>query len=499
MYEAFFGLQRRPFATVAHAEQYFPAGAIETARQTLVRCIQRSEGPAVIVGPSGTGKTLLCQVLAEHFRSTMRVAILSRGRLNARRALLQAMLYELGQPYRGMDEGELRLALVDHVVNDAACPGGLLLLVDEAHALPLRLLDELRMFTNVAADGQPRVRLVLAGGAEIEERLATPKLDSFTQRIVARCYLETLSRSETEGFIHSQLQRVGGNSGAIFSPDACQAVHRATDGVPRLINQVCDHALLLACAAGRKQVGPDLVEEAWGDLQQLPTPWNGEPRAAKASNEAIIEFGGLEDADEPQTPALGPSTVPMLRVRQQDDDPPAQPIAPLEQIEGALSQLEDDFQPAGTIGPEVELVFQDPNNPFSESFEQEELVVERHPLPPPAVEVPPPPPPAIEPRRETAADSQERLAAVGAELAALSAALQATEASAEPVRMEPTRRELLESTLPLRPELATLATDDRDLIVVEDNYEEGPPAPPRAVTPVRQSEYRRLFATLRQG
>lgn len=496
MYEAFFGLQRRPFATVPQVEQYFAASATENARQNLIRCIERGEGPAVVVGPSGAGKTLVCQLLSAHFRETMRVAHLARGRLSSRRALLQAILYELQQPYRDMDEGELRLALVDFVVNNQSCPNGLLLLVDEAHLLPLRLLDELRMLTNVAADGQPRVRLTLAGNAEIEERLASPRLDSFTQRIVVRCYLEALNRGETEAYVRTRFQRAGGDAENVFPGDACLAVHRATDGVPRLINQLCDHALLLACAAGGRRVTAALVEEAWGDLQQLPTPWNGEQQPTKPASEAIIEFGGLdEDAEEPPPPAgAGPTTLPMLRVSPPAEDAAAR-VAPLEQMDGALSQLDEDFQPAGTIGPEVELVLQDQNDPFSETFEREEWVTERQTTDAPAQRVPSAGTTSVEP----ASDSIDTLTAVGAEIAELRNTLQpvAITAAASPA-VPPSEERRAEPTLPLRCDAAG-PVDDSDLIIVEDDYEGGPPPPPRSVAPVRQSEFRRLFATLRQG
>ena len=114
MYEACFGLDRRPFASVPQVSDYFPAEAIESARLTLGRCVERGEGAGMVVGPSGTGKTLLCRMLAKQFCdpscdqscNTMAVAMLSSGQLGTRRALLQAILYELGRPYRGMDEGE---------------------------------------------------------------------------------------------------------------------------------------------------------------------------------------------------------------------------------------------------------------------------------------------------------------------------------------------------------------------------------------------------------
>ena len=126
MYDGCFGLNRRPFASVPQIDRYFAATAIEGARTTLARCIQRGEGAGLVIGPSGTGKTLLCLLLAEQFRRSFQVAMLASGRLSTRRALFQAILYELGRPYRGMDEGETRLAVIDYLMagdDELAGPG----------------------------------------------------------------------------------------------------------------------------------------------------------------------------------------------------------------------------------------------------------------------------------------------------------------------------------------------------------------------------------------
>ena len=195
MYESFFQLSARPFAAAPQVDRYFPAHAIENARQTLTRVIERAEGAGLVVGPTGTGKSLLLQVLAEQFRDRFDVALLANGHLTTRRALLQAISFELGLPYRGLEEGELRLSLIDHLAPGTRCPQGMLLLLDEAHRLPLRLMEEVRMITNLVRNGQPRVRLVLAGSVALEERFARPDLESFSQRLSARCYLETLDRA----------------------------------------------------------------------------------------------------------------------------------------------------------------------------------------------------------------------------------------------------------------------------------------------------------------
>ena len=470
MYVDHFGLSGPPFAAVPQVDLYFPGTAIETARQTLCRCVQRGEGAGMVVGPPGTGKTLLCQILALQLEDMCRVVLLSNGRLGSRRALLQAILYELGQAYRGLREGESRLTLVDYLTKSEDCPHGILLLIDEAHSMPLRLLEEVRMLTDLARDGQPLVRLVLAGGSILEERLASPKLDSLSQRLTARCYLESFNRTETAEYIHARLGSVGDNGDQILPDETCRTIYQATDGVPRLINQVCDHALLLAYVAGQQQIESSDAEEAWADLQQLPTPWSEQGSAENADNN-VIEFGGLDDSPDDdsasdaidQAPAEGPldeePSGPALRISPNPDMPDEQ----LERIEQLLSDAEGEFQPAGSIGPEVELRFDEPGRSFEEQFEQEEVVADRcvAQSTPEAAELP------LEPGdRQPEADGQRQ----GVRTVSLS------------------RGESLPAAEPA----------DEGMIIVEDHCDDTTPAS-RPIVAVPRQSYGRLFAKLRRG
>jgi type II secretory pathway predicted ATPase ExeA len=366
MYEAFFHLQSRPFAAAPAVEAYYAASAIEAARQTLLRGIERASGPAVVLGAAGNGKSLLLSLLAQECSSRFDIVHLVSGRWRTVRALLQNILFELKLPFRDLSEGELRLSLFDHLEPREKTKSGLLLLVDEAHALPGKLLDELRMITNLVRGGQPRVRLVLAGDVRLEERLANPRLASFQQRIASRCYLQSLSREETRSFVQHQLTRCGVRPTEIIDEASLSAVHRLTDGVPRLINQLCDHALILACVAGQKRLNEARIEEAWADLQQLPAPQRSSPEDEDAS---IIEFGALDDLPDPSDR--------ITRV-----DAPVRSSDPLSQLESIerhiIAAQNDNFDPLAAHPSEVELVFNNPLQPFGGVFTEEEVVIDRY-------------------------------------------------------------------------------------------------------------------------
>jgi type II secretory pathway predicted ATPase ExeA len=381
MQDGCFNLVRRPFASLPQVDDYYPGSGIENAHTAIARCIQRGEGTALVIGPSGTGKTLLCLVLAKQFEKTFRVAMLPSGRLSTRRALFQAILYELGRPYRGMDEGELRLAVVDELTAAEKNTSPLLLLVDEAHVLPLRLLSELRLLTNLARNGQPLVRLVLAGGPILEERFANPKLDAFNQRLAARCYLASLNRTETQEYICHQINYAGGPGETLFSEEACQSIFQATGGVPRLINQLCDHALILVSVSGLSQITPINIEEAWADLQQLPMPWSGETKSEEEGG--VIEFGSLDDFGESTSTSHSSSNAsesPSLRISSNldDDSDFGEPSQQIHRIEQLLAEADGDFQPAGSITPEIDIHFEETPHPFLEEFEHEEVINDRY-------------------------------------------------------------------------------------------------------------------------
>lgn len=300
----------RVFPAHPHVARYFPAESAENARRRLMRTLDRGDGPGLIIGAPGTGKSLLLQVLAARYQERFDVLLLACARICTRRALLQTLLFELGLPYRERDEGQLRLRLLDHLLSSEDCPAGLLLLIDESQSLSVTLLEELRVMTNLVRGGAPRVRLVLAGLPSLEESLASPELESLSQRLTARCYLSPFNRVETSQFVRAQLAASEAKGEELITEDALEAVFEATDGVPRLVNQLCDRSLAVADSENRSQINRQVVQTAWSDLQQLPSPWEvAAPVAAHApSRESVVEFGGLTvDAfEDPEPTELDP-------------------------------------------------------------------------------------------------------------------------------------------------------------------------------------------------
>jgi len=291
----------RPFAAAPNPSRYFPAGGIDDARQRIGRSIERGEGPVLIIGGAGTGKSLLLQVVAQEHRRQLFPVLLAGGQLCTRRALLQMILFQLELPYREMDETELRLSLLSYLQPQDAAPRRILLLVDEADALPSRLLEELRTLTNITAAGQLLVNIVLAGSATLEEQFADPKLELFSQRISARSYLSALGREETFQYVLAQAAATGTDPHALFSSDGLEALFAATDGVPRLVNQLGDQLMWMFAETGYAPMDAAIVQQAWSELQQLPAPWNSPAEEAAAIPTEIgspVEFGELDGTSQ---------------------------------------------------------------------------------------------------------------------------------------------------------------------------------------------------------
>ncbi len=305
MYESHFQFQRRPFSATPDSDCLFITDNTREIIAEFVISIQRGQGIGVLTGAAGMGKTLLCNRLAEELSGQFQVALLKNANFATRRSLLQSVLFELGQTYTGMAEQELRLELEKYCESALADSDGVALIIDEAHLMSQRLLEEVRCITNLTTGGIPLVRVLLSGQPSLEETLAKPGMAALNQRIASQHYLESLSRFESRQYIEYRTNWGGANPQQIFTDDAIAAIAHAADGVPRALNQLCDHTLLLAFVSNQPCADAALVDEALEDLRQLPLHWNerkhiaGPLDALKKKSTDLAEFADADEDVEP--------------------------------------------------------------------------------------------------------------------------------------------------------------------------------------------------------
>ena len=323
MYETWFQFSNRPFPVAPRAESYYPAAGIQAAWEGTESCLDRGNGPALVIGDTGTGKSLFAGRLRQLRSSQQTVALVQGHRSRNNQAFLQQLLYEFGLPHPSGVESDLRMSLTESITYHAQTQSASLLIVDDANLLETSSLEELQGLSNLTYDDGFCLQLVLLGSTSLEEQLGRPQLASLNQRITTRGYLSHWTLADTLGFVRAQVDRVTDRI-EIFDENAIRAIHRHTQGVPRLIAQTCDHALVLTAAAHLPQVTPEIAEDAWADLQQLPARRTS--LADATTRESMGILAGLATAPSPaqgiEDPTLKWSGIEFGSL---DDEPSAVP------------------------------------------------------------------------------------------------------------------------------------------------------------------------------
>jgi len=269
MYKGFFNLKRNPFEITPDPAFLFPTQRHNEALAALYYGVERRKGFVVMTGEVGTGKTLIVRCLLEYLkRLHLTYAYVFNSRLSAEE-FLRYIAGDLGIPATGKTKGELLLDLSTYLVARYQNKLTTVLVVDEAHHLSADVLEEIRLLTNLETADQKLLQILLVGQPELELKLDSPGLRQLKQRIAWRSHLDPLSREETSGYIHRRLRIAGANSHppSLFSDESVSVIYRHSGGVPRLINTVCENALIIAYARQVHIITPAIVEEAAQDLR----------------------------------------------------------------------------------------------------------------------------------------------------------------------------------------------------------------------------------------
>jgi type II secretory pathway predicted ATPase ExeA len=259
MYERFYGLKGKPFLTVPDPRFLYWSKGHELAIAMLRYGLMTAAPVTVITGAVGAGKTTLLRHLMTEMPGDLVVGLVSNMQAG-QGALLEWVMMAFGQPYDGLGPVRLFEAFQKFVVDRYAEGRRTVVIFDEAQNLDIRTLEELRLLSNINADGEQLLQLVLVGQPELRELLNNPRLKQFVQRIVADFHLAPLAADEVGPYIDRRL-KLAGARWKIFPPATCRLIHEATAGVPRLINALCDLCLVSGFSAEEKVIGPHLLHE----------------------------------------------------------------------------------------------------------------------------------------------------------------------------------------------------------------------------------------------
>lgn len=274
MYESFYGLTQNPFNVTPNPEFIFLGKHHKEALAQLLYGVREKKGFIVITGEVGTGKTTLIHYLLEKMEGNnhTRTAFLFNPKLTVH-DFIQYILKDLGVRVQGQTKGEYLHNLHRYLLNAYRKDDRVVLIVDEAHGLNPELLEEIRLLSNLETSKSKLLQIVLVGQPELDKTLSRPDFRQLRQRINLRYHLAPLTEKETHEYIEKRL-RIAGSAEPIFTDQAIREIYRRSGGIPRLINILCDNALLNGYALDQKQVDKKSVREVSADLKlnMKPTP-----------------------------------------------------------------------------------------------------------------------------------------------------------------------------------------------------------------------------------
>ena len=278
MYKAFFGLSRNPFEISPDPYFFYPTPRHNEALANLYYGIRKQKGFVVVTGEVGTGKSLLIRCLIQTLQqSNVTFAYVFNTTLNPRE-FLEYVLADLGLKHTTTSKTDLLVTLNQFLVERHRRGLTTALIVDEAQNLRADVLEEVRLLTNLETERQKLLQIVLVGQPELDDKMDSNELRQLKQRIGLRCKLEPLNFEEVPSYIQKRLERAGAadRSRSLFPPETVQSICRYSKGIPRLINTVCENALLTAYALRAPAVMPEMVDEVARDFRlEQPLRGNG--------------------------------------------------------------------------------------------------------------------------------------------------------------------------------------------------------------------------------
>ena len=310
MYLELFKLKELPFRLSPDPQFLYLSKQHARAKAYMESTIWFTDGFVVITGDIGSGKTTLIESFLKEVPADVVVAQINQTQVTTT-DFLQTVLVQFGfSPFK-MRKAELLSTLNNFLIEQHAAGRKVLLIVDEAQNLEPRVLEEIRLLSGVETTKEKVLRIILAGQPELNETLNSPRLEQLTQRVRLRFHLSTLSESETRAYIEHRLEVAGAGDHEIFAADTYREIYRYAGGVPRLINTLCDTAMMAAYTESRDVVGPADIASAVAELR-----WplhSARAQGAAVAPGSVIAVHAAPSAPPGPAPASPESAAPELR------------------------------------------------------------------------------------------------------------------------------------------------------------------------------------------
>ncbi len=260
MYKKFFGLRENPFNVNPDPRFLVQTRETQEALACLTYGIEKRKGFVLLTGEVGTGKTTLLNTVLDWLRGRrVATAFIFNPRLDVNQ-FLEFMMADFGIPCESFTKSQVLIRLNQWLLERFRTGETAVLIVDEAQNLASEVLEEIRLLTNLETSTEKLLQIVLSGQPELDEKLNQPMLRQFRQRITLRAKTYPLTIEQTQGYVDERLRKAGADSKPVFTPEAVATVHRHSRGIPRIINLLCEHALITAFAEGQKPVEARTVE-----------------------------------------------------------------------------------------------------------------------------------------------------------------------------------------------------------------------------------------------
>ena len=261
MYQEFYGFKEKPFALTPDPQFLFLSDGHRTAIDSLLYGIYQREGFMVLTGDIGTGKTTICRALLGKLDKKIKTAVIFNSFLTEG-DLLKAILRDLGCPSNGRSKKERIDVLNQFLVYELSQGANVALIIDEAQNLSTFVLEQIRMLSNLETEKEKMLQIVLIGQRELEKKLQSSSLRQLNQRIAIRHRLLPLTLNETESYIQQRLTVAGARGNITFSRAAFQEIYKFSQGIPRLINLLCDRTLLAGFVEQTYHIHKGIVKKA---------------------------------------------------------------------------------------------------------------------------------------------------------------------------------------------------------------------------------------------